>query len=83
MLSPYLGGRSVSNRRPLEQKTRAWLKTQEEGIYSNSHKAALLRSIDPFGLFATYKDEMGVEYHYLNGKIDCIDYDGQTIRFDD
>ena len=42
---------------------REWLETQEEGRFSLSHKAALIRSCDPFGLIADYKDE--------NGTIDC------------
>ena len=63
------------------QETRDWLKTQEDGIYMKSHKAAIIRSSDPFGLFGTYKDATGVEYHYINGKIESIDYEGETVRY--
>ncbi len=63
------------------EEVRDWLKTQEEDGYSKSHKSALIRSSDPFGLFACYKDDSGVEYWYLNGKLDSVDVDGQTIRY--
>ena len=59
-----------------------WLDTQEieNGVFK-SHKAALVRSSDPFGLFACYRDADGVEYWYVNGKIDSVDYNGKTIRY--
>ena len=63
------------------EEVRDWLKTQEEDGYSKSHKSALLRSTDPFGLFACYKDDSGVEYWYLNGKLDSVELDGETIRY--
>ena len=64
------------------QETRAWLKTQEENGYSKSHKAAIIRSSDPFGLFfATYKDEMGVVYEYTNGKIESVHYNGKSVDY--
>ena len=64
------------------EEVRDWLKTQEveRDIYK-SHKSALLRSTDPFGLFACYKDDSGVEYWYLNGKLDSVELDGETIRY--
>ena len=63
------------------QQTRDWLSTQEDGIYSKSHKAAIIRSSDPFGLFATYKDKAGVVYEYTNGKIESVEYDGKIIYY--
>ncbi len=63
------------------QQTKDWLKTQEDGIYMKSHKAAIIRSSDPFGLFGSYKDASGVEYNYINGKIESIDYEGETVRY--
>lgn len=65
----------------LVQQTKDWLKSQEEGIYSKSHKAAIIRSCDPFGLFATYKDESGVEFFYINGKLDSVEYDGRIVHY--
>ena len=65
----------------LIQETRAWLETQEDGKYSKSHKAAIIRSSDPFGLFATYIDEMGVVYEYTNGKLESIEYDGKSVDY--
>ena len=65
----------------LTQTTRAWLKTQEDGKYSKSHKAAIIRSSDPFGLFATYIDGMGVKYEYTNGKIESVHYNGKSVDF--
>jgi len=46
-----------------------------------SHKAAIIRSSDPFGLFGSYKDASGVEYNYINGKIESVDYEGETVRY--
>ena len=63
------------------QETKDWLNSQEDGIYMKSHKSAIIRSSDPFGLFATYKDRLGVEYNYINGKIESIDYEGETVRY--
>ena len=63
------------------QETRDWLNSQENGIYSNSHKAAKIRSCEPFGLFATYIDKAGVEYFYINGKIDSVEYDGKIVHY--
>lgn len=63
------------------QETKDWLKTQEEGNYSKSHKAAIIRSCDPFGLFTTYIDKAGVEYFYTNGKIESVEYDGNIIHY--
>jgi hypothetical protein len=65
----------------LIQETRDWLETQEKDGYSKSHKAAIIRSSDPFGLFATYIDEMGVVYEYTNGKIESVEYDGNIIHY--
>lgn len=65
----------------LIQKTRDWLETQEENGNSKSHKAAIIRSSDPFGLFATYIDEMGVRYEYTNGKLESIEYDGKSVDY--
>ena len=63
------------------QETKEWLKSQEDGIYSKSHKAAIRRSCEPFGLFATYIDKMGVVYEYTNGKLESIEYDGKSIDY--
>ena len=63
------------------QETRDWLNSQENGIYSKSHKAAIIRSCEPFGLFATYIDKAGVEYFYINGKIDSVEYDGKIVHY--
>ena len=65
----------------LIQDTRDWLNNQEENGYSNSHKAAIIRSSDPFGLFATYIDEMGVRYEYTNGKIESVYYNGKSVDY--
>ncbi|MGB1454413.1 MAG: hypothetical protein ACPG7A_03015 [Flavobacteriaceae bacterium] len=65
----------------LIQETRAWLETQEENGNSKSHKAAIIRSSAPFGLFATYIDEMGVRYEYTNGKLESIEYDGKSVDY--
>jgi hypothetical protein len=65
----------------LIQETRDWLNNQEENGYSNSHKAAIIRSSDPFGLFATYIDEMGVRYEYTNGKIESVYYNGKSVDY--
>ena len=65
----------------LIQETRDWLNTQEEDGYSKSHKAAIIRSSDPFGLFATYKDEMGVVYEYTNGKIESVHFNGKSVDY--
>jgi len=64
-------------------KIRAWLDERKTGPDTyNSHKAAIISSSDPFGLFGIYRDENGAEYFYLNGKLDSIDYQGKTVRFD-
>lgn len=65
----------------LIQTTRDWLEQQEENGNSKSHKAAIIRSSDPFGLFATYIDEMGVRYEYTNGKLESIEYDGKSVDY--
>jgi len=65
----------------LIQTTRDWLETQEENGNSKSHKAAIIRSSDPFGLFATYIDKMGVVYEYTNGKLESIEYNGNIIHY--
>ena len=65
----------------LIQETRDWLETQEKDGYSKSHKAAIIRSSDPFGLFATYIDEIGVRYEYTNGKIDSVHYNGKSVDY--
>lgn len=58
-----------------------WLNEQriEKDTYK-THKAAIISSSDPFGLFACHRNDVGVEYWYINGKLDSIDYDGKTIR---
>ena len=65
----------------LIQETRDWLNNQEENGHPNSHKAAIIRSSDPFGLFATYIDEMGVRYEYTNGKIESVYYNGKSVDY--
>ena len=47
-----------------------------------SHKAAIISSSDPFGLFACHISDDGAEYWYINGQLDCVDFNGQTVRFD-
>ena len=63
-------------------KIKDWLKTQEieNGIFK-SHKAAIISSSEPFGLFAAHRNVDGVVYWYINGKLDCVDIDGETIRY--
>jgi len=62
-------------------KIKDWLKGQEiENGWYRSHKAAIIASIDPFGLFGSYKNGK-TEYHYLNGKIDSVEHEGQTVRY--
>ena len=51
---------------------REWLKTQEADGFSLSHKAALIRSCEPFGLIADYKDKDGTIYEYFNGELQYI-----------
>lgn len=64
-------------------QVKAWLNEQEiEEGYFRSHKAAIICSSEPFGLFACHISDEGAEYWYINGKLDCVDYDGQTVRFD-
>ena len=60
-------------------KIREWLTTQEDGKFSLTHKAALIRSCDPFGLIADYKDEDGTIYEYFNGELRYICKGG--VRF--
>ena len=36
------------------------------------HKAALIASSDPFGLFADYKAPDGTIYGYMNGELQTI-----------
>ena len=60
-----------------------WLNEQEiKKDNYKSHKAAIISSSDPFGLFASHISDDGAEYWYINGKLDCVDYNGQTVRFD-
>lgn len=61
---------------------REWLTTQEDGKYSSTHKAALIRSCDPFGLIADYKDEDGTIYEYFNGELQYISIGSTRIRVD-
>ena len=62
-------------------KIKDWLKGQEiEDGWYRSHKAAIIESSDPFGLFGSYKNGK-TEYHYLNGKIDSVEHEGQTVRY--
>jgi hypothetical protein len=62
-------------------KIKDWLKGQEiEDGWYRSHKAAIIASSDPFGLFGSYKNGK-TEYHYLNGKIDSVEHEGQTVRY--
>ncbi|MGC6438785.1 MAG: hypothetical protein ACON4B_07405 [Flavobacteriaceae bacterium] len=59
---------------------REWLTTQEAEGYSLSHKAALIRSCEPFGLIADYKDDNGTIYEYFNGELQAISTDKTRIR---
>ena len=36
---------------------------------------------DPFGLFATYIDGIGVRYEYTNGKIESVHYNGKSVDY--
>lgn len=65
------------------REIREWLNEQriEKDTYK-THKAAIISSSDPFGLFACHRNDDGAEYWYINGKLDCVDYDGQTVRYD-
>ena len=50
-----------------------WLDSQQIGTYKyKSRKAALIRSCDPFGLFASYPLPDGGAEHYFNGTLDHI-----------
>lgn len=62
---------------------REWLKTQENDRYSLSHKAALIRSCDPFGLMADYKDTDGTIYEYFDGRLAAINKSGSRILVDE
>jgi len=35
---------------------------------------------DPFVLFATYIDAMGVSYEYTNGKIESVHFNGKSVE---
>ena len=59
------------------QEIRNWLESQEVDGYSVSHKSAIIRSCEPFGLFQDYKSEDGKIYSYFNGKLATV-IDGQT-----
>ena len=61
---------------------REWLETQEDGKYSLTHKAALIRSCHPFGLCADYKDEDGNIYEYFNGELQYITKNNTRIQVD-
>ena len=65
------------------RQIKEWLYEQnvDKDTYK-SHKAAIISSSDPFGLFASHISDDGAEYWYINGKLDCVDYNGQTVRFD-
>lgn len=51
---------------------REWLETQEDGMWPLSHKAAIIRSWDPFGLAADFRDKDGTIYEYFNGELQYI-----------
>ena len=51
---------------------REWLETQEDGMWPLSHKAAIIRSCDPFGLAADFRDKDGTIYEYFNGELQYI-----------
>lgn len=59
-----------------------WLETQEVDGYSLSHKAALIRSCEPFGLMADFKDEEETIYEYFNGELHAINKGGSRIQVD-
>ena len=61
---------------------REWLATQESEGYSLSHKAAIIRSCDPFGLIADFKDNDGTIYEYFNGELHAINKGGSRIQVD-
>ena len=61
---------------------RMWLKTQEVNGYYLSQKSAIIRSCDPFGLFAEYKAEDGTIYGYFNGKLATVTKGNTEIRVD-
>jgi len=63
-------------------RIREWLSSQEiEYLVYKSHKAAIISSSDPFGLFGAYRNSEGAEYFYVNGVLESIEYDGKTIRY--
>ena len=62
---------------------RKWLATQENDKYSFSHKAAIIRSCDPFGLMADYKDTDGTIYEYFDGQLTAINKGGVRFQVDD
>lgn len=63
-------------------KIKEWLETQEEDGYSISHKSAMIRSLDPFGLIADYKDENGIIYGYFNGELQTVCKNNTYTRLD-
>ena len=61
---------------------RNWLELQEVDGYSTSHKAAIIRSCDPFGLFQDYRAKDGTIYEYFNGKLATVIKGETQIRMD-
>lgn len=64
------------------QQIRDWLELQEVDGYSTSHKSAIIRSCEPFGLFQDYKAEDGTTYEYFNGKLTTVTRGKTQIRLD-
>lgn len=56
-----------------EKQVKGWLDSQYLDGYYSSHKAAIIASCEPFGLFADYIDGTGNTYTYLNGKLAGVD----------
>ena len=64
------------------KEIRNWLESQEVDDYSISHKSAIIRSCEPFGLFQDYKSEDGTIYSYFNGKLATVTEGNTEIRVD-
>lgn len=62
-----------------ELQVKAWLDTQLYENYYLSHKAAIIASCDPFGLFGDYKDANGNTYLYINGELAGVEKSNTKI----
>lgn len=64
-------------------EVRDWLRKQRiaKDTYI-SHKAALIASSHPFGLFADYRALDGTVYGYFNGELQTIDKPETKVQLD-